>query len=521
MKKVVAYCRFSSDNQRTESIDAQVRAIKEYCINKKFELIKIYKDEGISGTSTQERESFLQMIKDSKNKTFEYVIVHKFDRFARNRYDHIIFEKKLEDNGVKLLSVLENLTDSPESIILKSVLTGMNEYYSLNLAREVRKGQKENALKCVSNGGITPLGYDLDENRHYVLNLAEVEIVKKIFEMYLDGYGYALISEELNKMGYKNKRGKPFKKLSIRSTLLNEKYTGTYIFGKRDEHGRLTNNEIRIENGIPAIIDKTTFEKVLIRMKNRKRGSRNTAINQYLLTGLCYCGECGGTYSGGYKSVNRDGTKNRGYLCRNRKDKVNDCKNRAIRKEILEDLVIESLKKNIFSPYQIEVITDKVYNYLVKNFSDSSQEIKKINARIEVLIVQKDKILDYNLNGVLNDEDFFKKKAQIEDEILDLKEKRLNIEENSNFLDRDKIRKYLVKLSKKIELSNETVLQNIIFTFIEKIIIYNDRISIDLRLFPIQEKPAKIGGDETLPSLAVKLEFITNKEFYQKYKKFF
>ena len=100
------------------------------------------------------------------------------------------------------------------------------------------------------------------------------------------------------------------------------------------------------------------------------------------------------------------------------------------------------------------------------------------------------------MNGVLNDENFFKKKAQIEDEILDLKEKRLNIEENSNFLNRDKIRKYLVKLSKKIELSNETVLQNIIFTFVEKIIIYNDRISIDLRLFPIQEKPAKIGGDD-------------------------
>ena len=93
MKKAVAYCRFSSDNQRTESIDAQVRAIEEYCRKEGYTLIKIYKDEAISGTSIDDREEFLKMIEDSKNKEFNYVIVHKFDRFARNRYDHAINEK--------------------------------------------------------------------------------------------------------------------------------------------------------------------------------------------------------------------------------------------------------------------------------------------------------------------------------------------------------------------------------------------------------------------------------------------
>lgn len=179
MVDVVAYCRFSSDNQRVESIEAQERAIKEYCLKNNFNLIAIYKDEAISGTSIKDRESFIKMINDSKKKIFKYVIVHKFDRFARNRYDHAIYEKKLEDNGVKLLSVLEQLNDNPESVILKSVLTGMNEYYSLNLSREVKKGQKENALKCIHNGGAMPLGYDLGEDRRYVLNEKEAEIVKK------------------------------------------------------------------------------------------------------------------------------------------------------------------------------------------------------------------------------------------------------------------------------------------------------------------------------------------------------
>mgnify|MGYP000961027933 CR=1 FL=1 len=235
MKKAVAYCRFSSDNQRTESIDAQVRAIEEYCKKEGYILIKIYKDEAISGTSIDDREEFLEMIEDSKNKEFNYVIVHKFDRFARNRYDHAINEKKLNENGVKLISVLEQLNDSPEAVILKSVLTGMNEYYSLNLAREVRKGQKENALKCIHNGGIPPLGYDLTEDKTYTINEEEAKAVRLIFKMYLEGRGYAYIADELNSLGFKNKLGKPFKKISIRDTLYNEKYIGNFIFGKKDK----------------------------------------------------------------------------------------------------------------------------------------------------------------------------------------------------------------------------------------------------------------------------------------------
>ena len=178
MKKAVGYCRYSSNNQREESIEAQMRAIEQYCKTKEIELIRFYKDEAISGTSIKDRESFLEMISDSRNGEFELVIVHKYDRFARNQYDHAIFEKKLNGNNVLLISVLEELNDSPESIILKSVLTGMNEYYSLNLSREVKKGKKENALKGIHNGGLPPLGYDLDENKRYVVNQEGINIFR-------------------------------------------------------------------------------------------------------------------------------------------------------------------------------------------------------------------------------------------------------------------------------------------------------------------------------------------------------
>lgn len=232
--RIAAYARFSSDNQRVESIDAQLRAIRQYCSDNDYMIVKTYADEAVSGTSDQ-RDQFLQMIADAKKNMFDIVIVHKLDRFARNRYDSAIYRKELKDAGVKLISVLERVDEeNPENIILLSVLEGMNEYYSKNLAREVRKGQKENALKGIHNGGVPPLGFKVDpETRKLVINEDEAEAVRTIFTMYTKKYGYDLICQELNKKGYKTRTGRPFTRNSIAEILRNEKYIGHYVFNKR------------------------------------------------------------------------------------------------------------------------------------------------------------------------------------------------------------------------------------------------------------------------------------------------
>ena len=488
MINVVAYARFSSDNQRTESIDAQIRAICDYCDKNGYNLVKIYKDEAISGTSTEDREQFIQMINDSKDKGFNYVVVHKFDRFARNRYDHALYEKKLEDNGVKLLSVMEQLNDSPESVILKSVLTGMNEYYSLNLAREVRKGQKENALKCVHNGGIPPLGYDLNDDNTYKINEEEAKSVKLIYKMYLDGRGYATIADELNALGFTNKLGKSFKKTSIRDTLLNEKYTGTFIFGKKDKKGKLTGKELRVEHGIPAIISKEVFEQVQFKIKNRqhrKTSGRSTAKSTYLLTGLCICGECGGTFSGGYRSVDRVSRNvHYGYLCRQRKDKVNNCKNKAIKKEELETMVINAVKIYIFQERQIEIITNKVWDYIKNNLEHSEKGLVEINSKIKSLENKNNKLIDMSLDGLINEIEFKNKKREIDFTISELVSEKAKYNFNSDFMDKDKIKNHLVELGKNLHSKDDLLIKNILDTFIQEIIVYNDKITINLRLFP-------------------------------------
>ncbi len=296
MVNAVAYVRFSSDMQREESIEAQVRAIEEYCSKNQYNLVKVFADRGISGTKDN-RPEFQNMIDECKItkefRNFDIVIVHKLDRFARNRFDSAIYKKILKENNIKLCSVLENLNDSPESIILESVLDSMSEYYSLNLAREVQKGKCENAYKCKFNGGYTPLGYDIDPVTHrFVINQKEAVIIRKIFDMYISGYSLIDITIYLNNNGFRSKAGKEFKKNSIYDILGSEKYAGYYVYNKgvKSKKRQKRDDTIVIEDGIPAIISKETY---MIAMNKRKHNKSRTGTFKtsevYLLSGILKC----------------------------------------------------------------------------------------------------------------------------------------------------------------------------------------------------------------------------------------
>ncbi len=403
-KKAVAYCRFSSDNQRSESIDAQMRAIREYAGRKNLLLVDEYVDKARSAT-TDNRPSFLRMIKDSGKGEFDAVIIHKLDRFARNRYDSAKYNHQLKRNKVKLLSVTENLDDSPESIIMQSVLEGMAEYYSQNLAREVMKGLKENAYKAKHTGGIPPLGYDIDEEtRKYVLNIDEAKSIKYIYESILEGKSYSEIIKDLNARGYKTKRGMVFGNNSIYSLLKNEKYTGVYIYnkssskdidGKRNSHSYKDKSEIiRIEGEMPQIISKDDFKKVQELLKRRKQISgSSTAKEQYLLTGHIRCGECGATLTG-VTAKNRE--KNIAwsyYRCTNKKQRVGlVCNNKNIRRDELESFVLDKLSDIIFNGEYKAVLGE--YNKLVKG---ASSELKQTR---NSLISEMNKI-DKQINNIV------------------------------------------------------------------------------------------------------------------------
>ena len=152
MTKAVIYARYSSHNQREESIEGQIRECQDFAARNDMTIVGEYIDRAVSG-KTDNRADFQRMIRDSERGRFQVVLVYAIDRFARNRYDSAIYKAKLKKNGVKVFYAKQYIPDTPEGIILESVMEGYAEYYSQNLSIHVKRGMKENALQCKATGG--------------------------------------------------------------------------------------------------------------------------------------------------------------------------------------------------------------------------------------------------------------------------------------------------------------------------------------------------------------------------------
>ena len=214
----VIYARYSSDNQREESIEGQLRECKEYAHQNGITVVRTYIDRALSA-KTDSRPQFQQMIHDSATHTFEAVLVWKLDRFSRNRYDSAHYKRILKNNRVHVVSVTEPISNTPEGIMLESLLEGMAEYYSAELAEKVSRGHKENALKAKFNGGPVPLGYRIDSEHHYQIDPATAPVVQEAFQRYAAGESIRSIIESLNARGIRNGRGNPFTKNSFQTLL--------------------------------------------------------------------------------------------------------------------------------------------------------------------------------------------------------------------------------------------------------------------------------------------------------------
>jgi site-specific DNA recombinase len=480
MVKAVIYARYSSDNQREESIEAQVRAISDYADRNGYNIIHSYIDEAYSA-KTDNRPQFLKMISDAKSCSFDVVICHKLDRFARNRYDSAFYKKTLKDYNVKLVSVLENFDDSPESIILESVLEGMAEYYSANLAREVMKGLKENALQCRHTGGKPPFGYDVKDNE-YIINEKEAAAVIKVFEMAASGQRN--ICNWLNENGYRNKYGNTFVTGVVTRIIQNEKYKGTYIYGqyKRQRiNGILkdipNNDAIRIEGGIPAIVNEELWKAANAMYNKSQKIDRNNSKITYLLSGLIECGECGHTYAGERTNARGNRSERIVYRCiGEKKNKI--CHNKPIRKDNVEEYVIGELDR-LFSKKGVDLIIEALYEEVEKRAGELPRLIRSLDEKIPKIDNDLSKLIDMALQTSFSDSIKSKIEA-LEMEKADIKSR---IEYNKIELGKLRIPPKEITMKK---LRNDMNIKNkspeeqkrIIGTYVQKVIIYPDRIKI-------------------------------------------
>ena len=481
----VIYARYSSDSQREASIEGQLRDCKDYAEKNGITVVGTYIDRAYSA-KTDDRPDFQRMIKDSAKKIFDVVLVWKLDRFARNRFDAVNYKYQLEKNGVHLVSAMEPISQGPEGIMVESMLIGMAEYYSAELALKVARGERENALQCKYNGGIVPLGFTIGkEDRLYHIDPETAPIVQEIFTRYANGEPAEKIAASLNERGLRTRTGKPFVKNSFFQIFRNRRYIGEYRY-----------KDIVTPGGIPAIVDEDLFDRVQQRFEQNRIAHGRPAKEDvsYLLTTKLFCGKCG-TLMGGESGTSHMGNTYYYYKCGNAKRHGKaHCDLKAIRKEPLERFVVETAIKVIFS--------DEIIEQLIDLIMEAQQQE---NTRLPVL---KDQLRDTekrlaNLLEAIEQGILTPTTKQRLDE-LEARKEALNtsiLEEELKkpVLTREWMRFWFEKF-RKGDMRDMEHQRQIIDTFVNSVYVFDDRVVLN---FNFTDDSKTISREEVLGSSAV------------------
>lgn len=462
-KNAVIYARYSSSGQREESIEGQIRDCQRYAEANDLLIIDTYIDRAITGT-TDNRENFQRMIADSAKHNFQYVICWKLDRFSRDRYDNAVYKRKLKQNGVKVLYAMENIPDDPSGIILESVMEGLAEYYTRDLAEKVKRGNYDSALQGKSLGH-PMFGYTIGDDHKYHIDPATAPAVRYIFEQYAAGVPNREIVKEVNARGYRSIHGAEFNDNAIPRIIKNEKYMGIYRY-----------YDLVIEDAVPPIVDKELFSKANERMIKTKRAPAAKRTVNYMLTGKLFCGLCGSAMVGDSGTSRTKGTIHRYYTCRNVKF-GHTCHKKSIKKDEIENIVIDELIHFLGNDELLERIADGVIKCQSENMKNT--QIPSMQKSLKDLERREANLMRAIEEGAGAFAEFRDRIQQLRAEENDLKIS-LAREQASNFvLTREQVLYFFVRL-RTGDPADEGYRQTLIDTLVRKIFVFDDKITIVL-----------------------------------------
>ena len=440
----VVYARYSSHKQGEQSIEGQLAAAYKYAGEHGYTIIHEYCDRAQTGRN-DDREQFQQMLKDTAKKQFEAIIIWKIDRFGRNR-EEIAFNKyRCKKNGVKVLYTAESIPDTPEGIILEAVLEGMAEYYSVQLATNVKRGT----------------GAD----KHLELDPGTAPLVKRIFEMYAAGSTQKEIIDSLNAEGLRTRKGKPLTVNSIRAVLKNKKYIGVFHYNGKEYPDAY----------IPALIDIETFDKVQrMLVQNRKAPAKKWTKAEYLLTGKLFCGLCGQTMIG-ESGTGKSGTRYHYYNCLGKKNH-HTCKKRAVRKGWIEELVLAKAKAVVMSDEMVDYIAEQTYRYYMEQNTDTSYT-DSLHAELDRVNTATANLVRAMEAGIFNDA------TKIRMEELDVQKSELeaalaDAELVSGLRITQEHIKFFLLQFRQLDFDEPDSQRRIIDIFINAVFVYDDKVTI-------------------------------------------
>ena len=374
-KTAAIYARYSSHNQKDASIEQQVEACMKHAAAVKLDVVATYADRAVSG-KTDNRPQFQQMMKDAEQGKFHFVLAWKSNRMGRNMLQAMVNEERLHDCGVKILYTEEDFDDSAAGRFALRNMMNVNQFYSEQMAEDIRRGMMDNAQNCKANGS-PPYGYRIAKDKSLEIDEAAAKVVQEIYQKAADGYRLVDILRSLNERGIKTRSGGVWNRSSFNKILHNERYKGIYIF-----------KDIRIPGGIPRIISDELFFKAqeALRMKSNPRCSgRRRGNSVYLLTGKLFCGRCLSPMVGD-SGTSKTGAPHYYYKCQKRK-RQHACDKANVQRDYIEDMIARAIYEDCLSDEMIEKIADLTIEHNMKRMHESNigmleDQLVDVNRRI-------------------------------------------------------------------------------------------------------------------------------------------
>lgn len=455
---VALYLRFSSERQKEQSIEGQLRDCIAYCKRKGFRIVAIYVDRSTTARKdVEKRVHFQEMISDSAHHLWNFVVVWKLDRFARNREDSALFKMRLRKNGVRVKSATETISDNPEGIILESVLEGIAEYYSADLSQKITRGLRESALKGHSIGGHVPLGYKIEDHK-LVINPATAHIVQEAFQLYANGESMAEICRIFNAKGYRTAKNSEFNRSSFKSMFKNVRYIGTYVY-----------KDIEMKDTVPAIIDKDLFETVQRRLSlTATAPARGKAKVDYLLSGKLFCGHCGEPMNG-ESGTSKTGTVYNYYTCYSRKRRKG-CNKKPVKKEYIERIVAQDAM-SLLTNDVIEELADMAMSQADRDLKENTR-IPELSAKLTEVEQGINNITKAIEKGIASDA-LMTRLTELEKEKKDLTSQVKEEEKYIYRIDRDQVIFWLSKFQNG-DIEDEDFRRHIIDLLVNSVTVWDE-----------------------------------------------
>ena len=433
-KQVALYCRVSTIEQAEEgySIAEQETLLTEWCSNMDYIVTKCYSDRGISGKAINNRPALKELLKDAEEKKFDMVLVWKINRISR-RLTHVLeIAEILERNNITFKSYSEPFeTDTPAGKMQFQMMALVGEFERGTIAQNVKMGMCAKAKAGEWCGGQV-LGYDLvplekqqgakRTKTALTINEREAESVILIFNEYANGKGYKAITNQLNKLGYKTKKGNNFSVVSIRNILTNPVYIGKIRYNVRqnwsEKRRRNINTNPIITDGVHgAIIDEKLWDKVQAILESKKGKPSRIYDGEYPLTGILRCPKCGaGMVISRTTNKLADGTKKRiaYYCCGAWKNKgTNVCNSNTIRVDKANEYVFSKLSELLSNEKMVKSIVKNVNEERHNKINPAKKELQRIDKELEKIDKKKRKLFEGYEEELISKEEFKERKEEL------------------------------------------------------------------------------------------------------------